>query len=190
VLPLEVDPTLNRLTFYLVVATLVLAVGTILLAFFQGLTVLLTSRQVKITREQVRAHLEITDPHWPNPGESPTANVEYVSGIEAAADACTWFYSYDGRRFAKAPNTPSPSRRSHSVTMEDLPSGLEPTWDRYFRNEESEIRGRDGNWWAAVTWLAADERRHGWMYIQRTHNTEIKQLVWKRDPARQKVKSS
>jgi len=29
VLPLEVDPTLNRLTFYLVMATLVLAVGTL-----------------------------------------------------------------------------------------------------------------------------------------------------------------
>ena len=31
-------PTLNRLTFYLVMATLVLAVGTLLLAFFQGLS--------------------------------------------------------------------------------------------------------------------------------------------------------
>jgi hypothetical protein len=38
VLPLEVDPTLNRLTFYLVMATLVLAVETLLLAFFQGLS--------------------------------------------------------------------------------------------------------------------------------------------------------
>jgi hypothetical protein len=38
VLPLEVDPTLNRLTFYLVMATLVLAVGTLLLVFFQGLS--------------------------------------------------------------------------------------------------------------------------------------------------------
>lgn len=61
--------------------------------------------------------------------------------------------------------------------MDNLPSRLEPTWDRYFRSEESEIRGLDGNWWAAVTWLAADQHRHGWMYIQRTHNTEIKQLV-------------
>ena len=34
-MPLEVDPTLNRLTFYLVMATLVLAVETLLLAFFK-----------------------------------------------------------------------------------------------------------------------------------------------------------
>lgn len=37
---------------------------------------------------------------------------------------------------------------------------------------------------------AADQRRHGWVYIQRTHNTEIKQLVLKHDPAKQNVKSS
>jgi hypothetical protein len=95
-----------------------------------------------------------------------------VSGSEAASDVCTWFKTQDDRRFAKVPNTPSPTSPSHAVQIDELPTELEPTWSQYFGHAESDIALTGDEWWAAVTWRAADGRRYCWMYIQRTLYTE------------------
>jgi hypothetical protein len=52
-----------------------------------------------------------------------------VSGSEAAYDVYTWMRTGDGRRFGKMANTPSLSRPSHEVTIDELPDPLRPTWD-------------------------------------------------------------
>jgi hypothetical protein len=43
-----------------------------------------------------------------------------------------------------------------------------PTWNLYFADIETGLELiPDSEWFAAVTWEAADKRRHGWMYLQR-----------------------
>jgi hypothetical protein len=49
----------------------------------------LNVKQIEVTRDQLRPHLELSDPRWPQPGWFLTARVEYVSGSEAASDVCT-----------------------------------------------------------------------------------------------------
>jgi hypothetical protein len=190
VLPVELD-VLDKATVALVIVTAVLALATIFLAIAtigmarnQRQELGLMEDQIDVTREQLRARLELRNPSHPNPGELPTANVEYVGGVESASDVWAWFRSSDGRRFGKASNTPSPSRREHPVSMAELPSSLKPTWDRYFAKIETEIElVGDGEWFAAVTWQAADKRRHGWMYIQRVDHTEPKEWTIDDHPA-------
>lgn len=161
------EMTLNWLTAGLVAVTFLLAVGTFLLAWRQGQTVKLQGRalsmiedevqltreqlqlnreqldlnvkQIEVTRDQLRPHLELSDPRWPQPGSFPTARVEYVSGTEAASDVCTWFRTNDGRRFGKVPNTPSPSRTQHDVTIDELPTHLEQVWAAYFVGTQADV---------------------------------------------------
>jgi hypothetical protein len=174
VLPAELD-VLDKATVALVVVTAILAVATIILAIAtigmarnQRRELGLMEDQIGVTREQLRAHLELRNPSHPNPGELPTVTVEYVGGVESASDVWTWLCSADGRRFAKASNTPSPSRREHPVSMVELPSSLMPTWNLYFADIETGLElTPDSEWFAAVTWEAADKRRHGWMSLQR-----------------------
>jgi hypothetical protein len=186
------DATLESLTAWLVLATFALAFATVVLAALQFWGVRLQRRELKavedqldlnrqqidVTREQLRPHLELQDPNWAPPGQLPTATVEYVSGSEVAFDVCTWFKTYDGRRFGKVPNTPSPSRTRHAVTIDKLPVHLEPTWKAYFSAIEKDVvLNGDGEWWAAITWRAADKRGYCWMYVQRTYNVEHKEFV-------------
>jgi hypothetical protein len=70
----------------------------------------LNRQQIEVTREQLRPHLELQEPRWPQPGQPPTAKVAYVSGSEAAYDVYSWMRTSDGRRFGKMVNTPSLSR--------------------------------------------------------------------------------
>jgi hypothetical protein len=126
VLPDQVDTVIAWATVALVmvtgilaIATIVLAVATIAMARNQSQELDVLRKQVDVTREQVRPHLELRNPTWPSPGELPSVTVDYVSGFEAASD----------------------------------------------------------EWWAAVTWLAADKRRHCWMYIQRVHHVQIEERV-------------
>lgn len=114
-----------------------------------------------------------------SPEQLPTATVEYVSGLEAAADVWVWFHSGDGdRRYGKAASTPSLSRRAHPITIDVLPGSKQGTWARLFDEIDAELDLIEGEWWAAVTWLAADKRRHCWMHIQRVHHTEPKEWTW------------
>lgn len=184
------DTTLESLTGWLVVATFTLAVATAVLAALQFWGVILQRRelgtvkdqldlnrqQIDVTREQLRPHLELRDPRWPPPGELPTATVEYVSGSEAASDVCTWFNTQDGRRFGKVPNTPSLSRTTHSVTIEELPAHLEQTWNAYFSGIGKDLVLTGDEWWAAITWQAADKHRYCWIYVQRTDHVEHKEF--------------
>jgi len=75
------------------------------------------------------------------------------------------------------PNTPSLSRPSHEVTIEELPGHLALTWDMYFAKAEEDLSLSDDEWWAAVTWQAADKTRYCWMYVQRGHYVEHKEFV-------------
>lgn len=185
------DTTLESLTAWLVLATFALAIATMVLAVLQFWGVRLQRRELKtvedqldlnrqqidVTREQLRPHLELRDPRWAAPGQLPVATVEYVSGSEAASDVCTWFKTQDGRRFGKVPNTPSPSRTTHGVTIDELPVDLEQTWKAYFSAIEKDVVLTGDEWWAAITWRAADKRRYCWMYVQRTHYVEHKEFA-------------
>jgi hypothetical protein len=186
-----IQGTLESLTAWLVLATFALAIATIILAGLQFWGVTLQRRELKIvedqlglnrqqidvTREQLRAHLEIRDPVWPAPGQLPTATVEYVSGSEVASDVCTWFRTQDGRRYGKVPNTPSPSRTAHGVTIEELPDSLEQAGKECVSATDMSIVLTGDEWWAAVTWRAADKRRYGWIYVQRTDHVEHKEFA-------------
>jgi hypothetical protein len=184
VLPDQLDAVLAWATIALVIvtgvlaiATIVLAVATIAMARNQSQELDVLRKQVDVTREQVRAHLELRNPRWPSPGELPSATVDYVSGFEGASDVWVWCHCHDDdRRFGKASNTPSPARPDQT-TIDPLPDSLKPTWDRYFSNIEDELNLVGDEWWAAVTWLAADKRRHCWMYIQRVHHVQIEERV-------------
>jgi hypothetical protein len=179
----EVDPTLNNLTEQLVWATIGLAGATFILAvagvasaIIQGRQLKVLKAEIEVTREQLRPHLELRNPDATS-GQLPRATVEYVSGSEAASDPYVWFRTQGGR-FAKVPNTPSPASRSHPVTVDELPAHLEPTWSRYFTEAEKDLAlAGHGQWWAAVTWRAADGRRYCWMYVQRTHHVEPVEFV-------------
>jgi hypothetical protein len=187
----QADPTLDTLTAWLVGVTGILALGTLVLAFGQPWGVRLQRRelaavedqlelnrqQIAVTREQLRPHLELQDPRWPQPGQLPTAKVAYVSGSEAAFDVCTWMRTGDGRRFAKIADTLSLSRPSHEVTIEELHDHLASTWDSNFAKAEEGLSLSDDEWWAAVTWQAADKARYCWMYVQRAHYVEHKEFT-------------
>jgi hypothetical protein len=184
-------PTLESLTAWLVWATFGLAAATLALAILQFFGLRLQRRelktvedqlelnreQIEVTREQLRPHLELRDPQWAAPGELPAATVEYVSGSEAALDVCTWFRTQDGRRFGKVPITPSLSRPSHRVVIDEIPAHLEQGWSAYFRETNTDIADLIGDeWWAAITWRAADKSRYCWMYVQRTTHVEHKEF--------------
>ncbi len=182
------DMTLNWLTAGLVAVTFLLAVGIFLLAWRQGQAVKLQAhelrtlkealqltreqlqlnreqldlnvQQIAVTRDQLRPHLDLSGPTWPQPGSLPTARVECVSGSGAASDVCTWFKTNDGRRFGKMPSTPSPSHPQHDVTIDELPTHLEQIWTAYFTGTEADATLTNDEWWAGVTWRAADKRRY------------------------------
>ena len=179
----QADKTLDTLTAWLVGVTGVLALGTLVLAFGQIWGVRLQRRelktvedqldlnrqQIEVTREQVRPHLELQSPNWPQPGQLPTVTVTYLSGSEAASDVCIWLRTNDDRRFGKAADTPSPGRPSNNETIGELPNDLAKVWDVYFAKTDKDLALTDGEWWAAVTWQAADKTRYCWMYVQRVH---------------------
>lgn len=201
---ISADPSLDSITERLVLATLLLAIATVGLATFQFWSVRLQRRelkvverqlemdrqQIEITREQLRPRLELRYPLWAAPGQLPTTNVEYVSGSEVVSDPRVWFNTSDGRRFTKAPDTPSLSRPSQQVTMEELPTELEEKWSRYFSTPESNPALSEDQWWVAVTWQAADKQRYGWMYIQWTHNVERREFRPPPDTPEQPVKQA
>jgi hypothetical protein len=111
VLPDQVDTVLAWATIALVIVTGILAVATIAMARNQSQELDVLRMQVDVTREQVRAHLELRNPSWPSPGELPSVTVDYVSGFEAASDIWVWCHCHDDdRRYGKAANTPSPTR--------------------------------------------------------------------------------
>jgi hypothetical protein len=174
----------------LVWATLGLAIATVALAVLQYWSVRLQRRelrtvekqleldrqQIEVTREQLRPRLELRDLRWAPPGEFPTAVVEYASGSEVVLDPCVWFKAQDGRRFATVPNTPSLSRTSHAVTIDALPAFMEMKWTEYFSTTDANLALTGDDWWAAITWQAADKQRYCWMYVQRAHHVEQREF--------------
>jgi hypothetical protein len=178
----ESAPSLESLTAQLVWATLALAGATFILAALQYWGVRLQKRelraveaglelnrqQIEVTREQLRPHLEVRDARWAMPGDLPSATVEYVSGSEAVYDVLLWFATQDGRRFRTKPTTPTLGRPGNNASIDVLPKDLEPTWAEHLGGE-NEVALTGDEWWAAVTWRAADGSGYGWMYIQRTH---------------------
>jgi hypothetical protein len=61
------------------------------------------------------------------------------------------------------------------VTIDELPDHLRPTWDIYCAEADEEISLTADEWWAAITWQAADKARYCWVYVQRTHYVEYKE---------------
>jgi hypothetical protein len=189
-LVVNTDTSLDIITAHLVWATLGLALATGILALLQYLTLrlqrrelriveaqlALDRRQIEVTREQLRPRLELRDIRWVPPGQFPTAILEYVAGSEIVLDTCVWFKTQDNRRFAKVPNTPSLSRTSHEVTFDQLRPDLEERWADYFVTTDAALALTGDEWWAAVTWKAADEQRYCWMYVQRTDHVEQKEF--------------
>jgi hypothetical protein len=72
---------------------------------------------------------------------------------------------------------PSLSRTTDHVTIDELPAHLEQTWEAYFSAIEQDLVLTGDEWWAAVTWQAADKRRYCWMYVQRTDHMAQKEFV-------------
>ena len=185
------NSSLEALTFWLVVATFLLALGTLGTAIAAEIGVRLERRQLLlvqvqqdldrqqllVTREQLRAHLEVANASWSQPGELPALDVQYVSGREAATEVWVWFRTHDDRRFGKAANAPSLSRPSHRITIDELTPDLERTWTTYFGAFDASLNIVPDDWWAAVTWLTAEGTRHCWAYIQRTHNVEQQEFL-------------
>ena len=99
----------------------------------------------------------------------------YVSGSEAASDVCIWLRTNDGRRFGKVATSPSPGRPSGNETIGELPDDLVKAWELYFAKKDERLALTGDEWWAAVTWQAADKTRYCWMYVQRVHSVTIKE---------------
>jgi hypothetical protein len=99
----------------------------------------------------------------------PHGFVEYVAGSEAALDVYVWFRAHDGRRFAKAANTPSLARTSQEIDLDEMSTRLEEKWAAYF---DADLGLTGEEYWVAVTWQAVDKQRYCWMFVQRMDGHE------------------
>ena len=64
---------------------------------------------------------------------------------------------------------------SNNETIGKLPDDLVKAWELYFAKMDERLVLTSGEWWAAVTWQAADKTRYCWMHVQRVHFVKTKE---------------